>query len=259
MKNSVDVTIPPSEHAPYPDRALEFIAQLQTSYASNPKDAARRLGGAAQFVASPDFRMWVHGAALKEELGGEALLEMGFVDALKADSEVRDAATAGFRKWAGGLSVPVDLPKRLQRALDGETEKPFRLLVWPGRLNSEPRLGIIPSEEIDGHHDNYVNFGAEFLEGMAIEKLINTHSRDSALVRLAREAWDVGICYCCGAEKTGTGSPIRPTLEMHHLTPISEGQRFSTVYDLRPVCPTCHVELHLGGKVRSIEELRTEK
>lgn len=247
------------EKMPYPDRALELITQLQASYAVNADDAARRLGGAAQFVASPDLSMWAHGAALKKELGGEALFDIGFINALESTTEVRDAAIAGFLKWTEGLNVPVDLPKRLQRALNGEKEKPFRLLIWPGSLTTEQSLGTISVEEMDGHHDNYADFGAQFLEGVAIEKLINTHSRASALAALAREAWGAGICYCCKAEKTGTGSPIRPTLQMHHLTPISEGQRFSTVYDLRPVCPTCHVELHLGGQARSIKELQASR
>lgn len=108
--------------------------------------------------------------------------------------------------------TPITWPKRLQRALNGEKKKPFRLLIWPGSLTTEQPFGTISVEEIGGHRGNYADFGAQFLEGVAIEKLINTHSRASALAALAREAWDAGICYCCKAEKTGTGSPIRPTL-----------------------------------------------
>jgi predicted HNH restriction endonuclease len=48
-------------------------------------------------------------------------------------------------------------------------------------------------------------------------------------------------------------------IHVHHLTPLAEiasDYQVDPVADLRPVCPNCHAVLHLGGRCRTIEEVR---
>lgn len=48
-----------------------------------------------------------------------------------------------------------------------------------------------------------------------------------------------------------------PTLiDVHHLHPIAEGERETTLDDLVPLCPTCHRWVHTRNPPMAIEELR---
>lgn len=43
---------------------------------------------------------------------------------------------------------------------------------------------------------------------------------------------------------------------MHHLIPISNGKRVSTIKDLVPVCSNCHRMLHKGNVTLDIEDIK---
>ncbi len=66
------------------------------------------------------------------------------------------------------------------------------------------------------------------------------------------------VCCVCGFDSErvyGVGRVIH----VHHLRPLSEmGREYvvDPIQDLRPVCPNCHAIIHLGGRCRSIEEVR---
>jgi 5-methylcytosine-specific restriction protein A len=45
-------------------------------------------------------------------------------------------------------------------------------------------------------------------------------------------------------------------IEVHHLYPISEGNRKSSIEDVKTVCANCHRMLHKGNKLTSIELLK---
>ncbi len=55
------------------------------------------------------------------------------------------------------------------------------------------------------------------------------------------------------------GSEAEGYIHVHHVRPLSEiGGEYEVdpVEDLRPVCPNCHAVFHLGGRCRSIDEVR---
>lgn len=45
-------------------------------------------------------------------------------------------------------------------------------------------------------------------------------------------------------------------IEVHHLYPISKGNRKSREEDVKTVCANCHRMLHRGNKLMSIDTLR---
>lgn len=55
------------------------------------------------------------------------------------------------------------------------------------------------------------------------------------------------------------GEEAKGYIHVHHITPLSswnEVREIDPAEDLRPVCPNCHAVIHLGGRTRSIEEVR---
>lgn len=66
-------------------------------------------------------------------------------------------------------------------------------------------------------------------------------------------------CCVCGFEGTKVyGKNFKNIIEVHHLNPIANGNRESTVDDLVPVCPNCHRALHSkpGIEPYTVEELK---
>lgn len=100
---------------------------------------------------------------------------------------------------------------------------------------------------------------AEYREGSKRQVIVNAYERDP----LAREKCIQHYgptCVVCGFNFLAVfGSDADGFIHVHHLTPLSE---ISTEYnvdpinDLRPVCPNCHAVIHLGGRTRSIDEVR---
>lgn len=127
------------------------------------------------------------------------------------------------------------------------------LWTHPGVIDLKGNLGLgtpIPEEISEPHL---------YLEGACRRITVNAYERD----RRARHeciAHHGPVCVICefrfdlvyGPEAAGH-------IHVHHLRPIADanGQyTLSPVEDLRPVCANCHSVIHLGGRCRSIEEVR---
>lgn len=67
-------------------------------------------------------------------------------------------------------------------------------------------------------------------------------------------------CVVCGFEFGTVYGPLATGhIHVHHLTPLASiGREYEIdpTKDLRPVCANCHSVIHLGGAVRSINEVR---
>jgi hypothetical protein len=101
--------------------------------------------------------------------------------------------------------------------------------------------------------------GSPLVEGAATRVWVSGYERNPA-VRAQCIATHGTNCSACGM---GFGSVYGPVaagyIHVHHLRPLSESggsHVVDPVADLRPVCPNCHAVLHLGGQLRSIEEVR---
>ena len=98
-----------------------------------------------------------------------------------------------------------------------------------------------------------------YCEGKARRVLVNRYERDSAARDKCIEHYGAE-CFICGFNfSTAYGPAAEGFIHVHHLKPISElkGEYVvDPIVDLRPVCPNCHAMIHLGGHVRSIDEVR---
>ena len=100
---------------------------------------------------------------------------------------------------------------------------------------------------------------AQYREGARRQVIVNAYERDP----LAREKClqHYGpTCVVCGFNFLAVfGAAAEGFIHIHHLVPLSEIAAQYTVdpvRDLRPVCPNCHAVIHLGGRTRSIDEVR---
>lgn len=66
------------------------------------------------------------------------------------------------------------------------------------------------------------------------------------------------VCAVCGFDATKKyGKAFAGLIEVHHLSPMAEGVRKTTLDDLLPVCPNCHRALHSkAGEPYTVEELK---
>lgn len=108
------------------------------------------------------------------------------------------------------------------------------------------------SEEVSNHQ--------KLIEGSVHQVTINAYERNSEARRRCIEHYGA-ICKICkfNFEKK-YGSIAEGFIHVHHLKPLAEIQEeyeVNPIADLLPVCPNCHAIIHLGGKTRSIEEVKS--
>lgn len=96
-------------------------------------------------------------------------------------------------------------------------------------------------------------------EGAVRSITVNAYERNPEARRRCIEAHGTTCCICEFDFGTVYGEVAKGYIHVHHLRPLSEiGGKYvvDPAQDLRPVCPNCHAVLHLGGRCRSIEEVR---
>lgn len=104
-----------------------------------------------------------------------------------------------------------------------------------------------------------VNATENLVEGAA--KSINVCAFErNALARQKCIEFYGTACSACGLEFADRyGELARDFIHVHHLRPLSTiGHNYTIdpVKDLRPICPNCHAVIHLGGKCRTINEIK---
>lgn len=71
-------------------------------------------------------------------------------------------------------------------------------------------------------------------------------------------------CVVCGFDGDKVyGKPMGNIIQVHHLNPIANGERNTTIDDLVPVCPNCHAAIHSkpGGMytIAEVQEMLKHK
>lgn len=89
---------------------------------------------------------------------------------------------------------------------------------------------------------------------------VNAYERNPVARRRCIEHYGA-VCSVCDVEMASVyGSLAEGVIHVHHLRPISEcggdDYQVDPIEELRPVCPNCHVVLHLRRPPFSIDELR---
>lgn len=101
---------------------------------------------------------------------------------------------------------------------------------------------------------------APLFEGGRKTVLVNAYERDP-VARRHCIAHHGTACSVCGNTLAEIYGPIAEgVIHVHHLKPLAEcgGEEYELdpIADLRPVCPNCHVILHLRQPPYGVEELR---
>lgn len=110
-------------------------------------------------------------------------------------------------------------------------------------------LDIEPSE---------VSPAEKLLEGATRQVLVNSYERNRRAKKLCVAHYGSTCVVCNFNFGSVYGQLADGYIHVHHIRPLSEiGQEYfiDPIEDLRPVCPNCHAVLHLGGNLRSIDEV----
>lgn len=119
------------------------------------------------------------------------------------------------------------------------------------KLGWGPPAGFMSPDE--------VRVAGPLVEGAVCRVTVNAYERNPEARRQCIAAHGTA-CYICGFRFGAVYGPeAEGYIHVHHVRPLSEiGGEYvvDPVEDLRPVCPNCHGVLHLGGRCRSIDEVR---
>lgn len=100
---------------------------------------------------------------------------------------------------------------------------------------------------------------AGLTEGAAYEFISTAYERDPQARQECIAEYGARCSVCTMSFGEDYGPEAEGYIHVHHLRPLAEirgEHRVDPVKDLRPVCPNCHAVLHIGGRCRSIEEVR---
>jgi len=213
---------------------------------------SKELSSAKNYIATPDLNHWTFGksAGLDNTYhsnGGSAkkwLYSIGFVDVLKIEnSTFKNNVMDNFKIWASKVKA-FDISRKFQK--DQNNNKRFELLIHSTLIPKD----LLSKTNIKESNQSF------FDEGFKKQIVRELTTRSRKVVSDAKAKYGV-ICAACGFDFGQTyGTHGFGFIEMHHLNPIKDGQRKTSVDDLRPVCPNCHRMLHKGDRLLSIDELK---
>jgi 5-methylcytosine-specific restriction protein A len=132
--------------------------------------------------------------------------------------------------------------------------------VWqmlPQVAEAIEQLGWVSSAEFTIPEE--VPSDVVLVEGAVRRVTVNGYERNPEARRRCIAAHGSNCCICEFNFGAVYGSETEGYIHVHHVRSLSEiGGEYEVdpVEDLRPVCPNCHAVLHLGGRCRSIEEVR---
>ena len=87
-------------------------------------------------------------------------------------------------------------------------------------------------------------------EGGIEQKLINERKRTKRIRKAALKKYE-SKCHACNVFPK-----IAKLLDIHHLIPISDGQRITDIEDVRPLCVWCHRLVHTREPMFSLDEVK---
>jgi|SRR6516225_3536764 putative restriction endonuclease len=203
----------------------------------------------AHYAAPDHTSTWAQLAVAVGYANGKAVnLQYGTLAGRVAALLGIDQPPKGF--WLNVLAGSADE----RDAVSGHTAFVLRRPV----IQALTRLGILPGTAIELLPDE-LDGSAPIREGARYQVLVNAYERDPEARRQCIAAHGTSCCVCGFTFGAVYGDVAEGYIHVHHLRPLSElGREYvvDPIEDLRPVCPNCHAVLHLGGRCRSIEEVK---
>jgi len=174
---------------------------------------------------------------------------VGGLQAAKVWLKPKSIPTSGLQKL-----VEID---RLDLSLEALVlRQPWSSLFTSDELSvAQKRLNIVSSFRLSEE----VSDAQKLVEGSVCQVTINSYERNPEARRRCIEYYGTICCVCSFNFEEKFGSVAQGFIHVHHLKPLSEIQKeyeVDPIVDLRPICPNCHAIIHLGGKTRSIEEIK---
>lgn len=171
------------------------------------------------------------------KLGHAVCDELGIKPELRPDDSAR-----WWSVWSRGWRTPDGFVWQMLPRVAEALEQ----LGWV-----RPAAGFTAADEVVGSDS--------LVEGAVCRVTVNAYERNPEARRRCIAAHGTTCCICGFNFGAVYGSEAEGYTHVHHLRPLSEvGGEYvvNPVEDLRPVCPNCHAVLHLGGRCRSIDEVR---
>ena len=226
-------------------RLLEHDEYEILSEAIEPADATEEL----------DFTEFIS----KLQLAGEREWKGTYIDGPTIDLPIEDVDAA----WPVIYDFVALFPifRAATHVLRGEDDRfPFyaeQFWKWHDQLSDDDS-----EEDSDDDHCSLaeeVPSTIKLVEGATKSILVNAYERNPEARRLCKEHHGTSCCICGFDFGATYGAEAEGYIHAHHLRPLSEiGAEYvvDPVKDLRPVCPNCHAVLHLGGRCRTIDEVK---
>lgn len=103
------------------------------------------------------------------------------------------------------------------------------------------------------------NNSEQYTEGKIYNSKLTRYERDAEAREKCLEYYGYS-CIICGFNfEKKYGKMAKKIIHVHHLTPLSDIKKshvINPIKDLRPVCPNCHIILHLNRPPLSIEAVK---
>ncbi len=199
--------------------------------------APDRTATAKQLAAWAGVAGWSIVNSRYGKLGHAVCDELGIKPQLRPDDSYR-----WWSVWSRGWGTPAGFVWQMLPRVAAALEQ----LGWVS-----PAAGFTSPDEVVSP--------APLVEGAVCRVTVNAYERNPEARRRCIAAHGTSCSICGFSFGAVYGEVAEGYIHVHHVRPLSEvaGEyEVDPVEDLRPVCPNCHAVLHLGGRCRSIEEVR---
>jgi hypothetical protein len=175
--------------------------------------------------------------------------KVGGLQAAKGWLKPKSNSTSGLQRLAEKKRLDLSLEALVLRKPWSTLFTAEELQVAQQRINSVFSCRL--AEEVEK--------APYLLEGATCQVTINSYERNPEARRRCIEHHGLSCCVCRFNFGEKYGVIAEGLIHVHHLRALSEIRReyeVDPIVDLCPVCANCHAVIHLGGKTRSIEEVK---
>lgn len=233
-------------------KIFDAIEQSSKKIFAGKDGLIKRMRSAKNYVANENLTEWAFSKLVATEnfditYGSTSkpfFYAHNFVNILEINDETfKNSVIEKFLSWSDRIDY-IDLRKKFHS--DQKDKRRFELLL---------HVDLVP-ERIKRKQNFSAKNQDEFLEGFKREIKTENSFRSQKLVKLAKEKYGTDCAVCGFSFEKKYGQHGKDFIEIHHLMPIENGIRQSTIDDVIPVCSNCHRMLHKGKTMLSIEYLK---
>ena len=250
-------SIEPARHG-----TIEIIADYETSLAEIVPDAPRPcLVATASHADSQSFGAEIQDSIVRsaQETASDAVARLSADGVLIAAGVWAGLDTPA--RWASIVipRVPFERPTELDGKIESRyidsrnvASRRMRQVIGRGLRSPDASCQIFILDERHTQLGAFVpeRFDDSWQEGQIEQGLRNERVRYRLFRSRVLEQYGAQCC-ACGLK------PISPSiLDVHHLDPISEGERRTKLEDLIPLCANCHRTAHLEKPPIPLERLK---